>query len=106
MKIEDILWDMDEGGRRILNIPRCNEAINLMWVKQYLNMGKEQPKWVCIVDEILQSRRPKQAKETHPEIENWNLSGRGHLLTLTVAALRYSLTPQTPEDKTTGKQMV
>ena len=30
------------------------------------------------------------------------LSGRGHLLTLTVAALRYSLTPQTPEDQTTG----
>ena len=30
------------------------------------------------------------------------VSGRGHLLTLTVAALRYSPTPQTPEDQTTG----
>ena len=30
------------------------------------------------------------------------VSGRGHLLTLTAAALRYSLTPQTPEDQTTS----
>ena len=34
------------------------------------------------------------------------VSGQGHLLTLTAAALRYSLTPQTPEDQTTGEQTV
>ena len=39
--------------------------------------------------------------EHYPSVSGW-----GHLLTLTAAALRYSLTPQTPEDQTTSKQTV
>ena len=40
-------------------------------------------------------------------VQDWyTLSGQGHLLTLTAAALRYSLTLQTLEDQTTGKQTV
>ena len=49
--------------------------------------------------------RPISQEIPHPLLVHsitLQLSGWGHLLTLTVAALRYSLTPQTPEDQTTG----
>jgi len=72
MSIESLAKDIDRGGRRIMNISRRNEAIDLMWIKQYLNMGKERPKWAYMVDEILRNNRPKRARETPQEIENWN----------------------------------
>ena len=43
-----------------------------MWVKQYLNMGPERPKWAYMVDEIFRIERPKRAKETYEMIEAWN----------------------------------
>ena len=45
------------------------------------------------------------SQEDSTQVGN-GMSGQGHLLTLTVAALRYSLTPQTLEDQTTSEQRV
>jgi len=53
-------------------IAKRNEAIELMWVKQYLNMGPDRPKWAFLMDEIFRMERPKQAKEPHEIIHNWN----------------------------------
>ena len=53
-----------------------------------------------LLDLAGQSLRDWRSK--HQESLFRSVSGRGHLLTLTVAALRYSPTPQTPEDQTTG----
>jgi len=72
MNIENIAKDIDKGGRKIMNVSRRNEAIDLMWVKQYLNMGKERPKWAYMMDEIFRNERPKRAKETPQEIGKWN----------------------------------
>ena len=45
MSIENVTKGIDQRGRKILDIVRGNIVIDLMWVKQYLNMGKERPKW-------------------------------------------------------------
>ena len=72
MRIEDLAKEIDKGGRKVMNITARNEAIGLMWVKDYLRMGKDRPKWAYMMDEIFRSVRPKGAKETPEEIANWN----------------------------------
>ena len=41
MCIKDIAQDPAQGGRKVMNILRQNEVIDLMWIKQYLNMGPD-----------------------------------------------------------------
>jgi ribonuclease HI/exonuclease III len=72
MSIESMAQDVERGGRKILNIAKRNEAIDLMWVRQYLNMGPNRPKWAYMIDEIFRTERPKRAKETYEMIESWN----------------------------------
>ena len=72
MSIEDIARSPDLGGRKVMNIAKRNEAIDLMWIKQYLNMGPDRPKWAFLRDEIFRMERPKQAKEPQEIISNWN----------------------------------
>ena len=72
IKIADMAQDVEKGGRRILDIKKRNEAIDLMWIKQYLNMGPERPKWAFMLDEIFRMEHPKNAKETYQMIESWN----------------------------------
>ena len=72
MGIKDVARDPERGGRKIMDIAKRNEAIDLMWVKQYLNMGPDRPKWAFMMDEIFRIERPKRAKETHQMIESWN----------------------------------
>ena len=73
MNIGDLSWEIGYGGWKVLNIKMRNEAIDLMWVKDYLRMGEHQPKWAFLADEIFRMERPKQVKETLEEIANWNL---------------------------------
>jgi len=72
MKIDDLSKEIDKGGRKVLNIEKRNEAIYLMWIREYLRMGENRPKWAYLTDEILRHERPKRAKETLEEIAKWN----------------------------------
>ena len=72
MGIRDAAKSPEYGGRKILDIVKRNEAIDLMWVKQYLNMGTNRPKWAYLMDEIFRIVRPKRPKETYHMIEKWN----------------------------------
>ena len=72
MRIEDLAKEIEEGGRKVMDIKMRNEAICLMWIKDYLRMGKNRPKWAYMMDEIFRAIRPKGTKETPEEIANWN----------------------------------
>ena len=83
MGIKDAARSPEYGGRKILDIVKRNGAIDLMWVKQYLNMGPDRPKWAYLMDEIFRLERPKRARETYnmigkwnPLIQNWNPKAR------------------------------
>ena len=44
---------ISEGGRKVLDLNARNKAIQLTWLKSYLNMGKQRPTWAYIADEII-----------------------------------------------------
>ena len=67
--IENMARDVDQGGKKMVDIAKQNMSIDLMWIKQYLNMGPSRPKWVYMMDEIFRMERLKSAKETHQMIE-------------------------------------
>ncbi|TFY57613.1 hypothetical protein EVJ58_g6920 [Rhodofomes roseus] len=44
---------ISEGGLGLLDIKARNEAINLMWIKRYLTLTPDRPKWAYAMDAIL-----------------------------------------------------
>jgi ribonuclease HI/exonuclease III len=72
MCIGDISKSINLGGRKVMDVAKRNEAIDLMWIKQYLNMGPDRPKWAFMMDEVFRMERPKKAKEPWPVIGRWN----------------------------------
>jgi len=44
---------IEEGGLNLLDINTRNEAIEIIWLKAYLNMSPTRPKWAKITDIIL-----------------------------------------------------
>ena len=70
--IDDMAKAISGGGGSLLNVAKRNEAIDLMWIKQYLNMGPDRPKWAYMMDEIFRMQRPKKAKESPEAIQGWN----------------------------------
>ena len=43
----------DEGGIKLLDIKARNEAIQLTWIKDYLNMTNTRPNWAYIADALI-----------------------------------------------------
>ncbi|TBU52820.1 hypothetical protein BD310DRAFT_787274, partial [Dichomitus squalens] len=66
--LRDYLWDgkvippiakehtflpMDQGGLSIIDLEARNEAIDVMWLKSYLDFSPDRPKWAYVADNIL-----------------------------------------------------
>jgi len=50
--------DMDQGGKRVLDLSTRSEAIQLTRVQTYLKMGEERTTWAYTADEILANDVP------------------------------------------------
>ncbi|OJT08964.1 Transposon TX1 uncharacterized 149 kDa protein [Trametes pubescens] len=48
-----------EGGIGLLDLEARNEAIDLMWLKEYLRYGNDRPDWAKIADDLLAITVPK-----------------------------------------------
>ncbi|TBU56129.1 hypothetical protein BD310DRAFT_778853, partial [Dichomitus squalens] len=44
---------LEDGGLNVLDISARNEAIDVMWLKAYLDFSEDRPKWAYIADDIL-----------------------------------------------------
>lgn len=44
---------IDVGGRAILDVKSRNEAIELMWLRTYLNFGPDRPLWAQVMDALM-----------------------------------------------------
>lgn len=55
-----------EGGRALLDIKARNEAIDVMWLKLYLNLGPDRPLWASLVDTLIALNVP--ASERHVDL--------------------------------------
>lgn len=40
---DTLYMPITQGGRAVLDISACNEAIKLMWLRPYLNLGLQRP---------------------------------------------------------------
>ena len=72
--ISNFMWDNDsslrisydmlchpihKGGLNLLDIAVRNEAIDIIWLKRYLNFSPMHPTWAAITDIIIQELAPK-----------------------------------------------
>lgn len=43
--LELLQWPIEEGGLNLLDLKACNEAIEIMWLKAYLDFPPSHPIW-------------------------------------------------------------
>lgn len=95
--IREFIWDgkkpaiamstlykkQEEGGIGLLDIESRNEAIEMMWLKKYLDLSQNRPAWAYIVDAILNKHVTKNSGAIRPEaqinsfLQTWNPSTTG-----------------------------
>jgi ribonuclease HI len=93
--IKSFMWDDDsspritcntlchpihEGGLGLLDITARNEAIDIIWLKKYLNFSLTCPIWAAITDIIIQELAPRwivDEIEYHPFLQCWNIPTPG-----------------------------
>ncbi|OJT14670.1 Transposon TX1 uncharacterized 149 kDa protein [Trametes pubescens] len=81
--IRDYLWDdkhnipvsmehtylpAERGGLGLLNLEARNEAIDVMWLKDYLALGTVRPMWACVADDLLAHNVPSGAFPREPSL--------------------------------------
>jgi len=77
----DTLWrPILEGGLNILDIKARNEAIEIIWLKTYLNFSPLRQKWAMIMDHIILAAAPphsvKKARDS-PFLQTWTAPLKG-----------------------------
>ena len=71
---------IEEGGLNLLNIKAQNDAIEIMWIKTYLDLSPTHPLWAKITDLIIDASMPQgPTTQTHINcfLQTWNPPQRG-----------------------------
>ncbi|KAL1687726.1 hypothetical protein GGG16DRAFT_61534 [Schizophyllum commune] len=58
--IEHLYATFEMGGRKVLDLQTRNEAIGIMWLKDYLNFGPDRPMWAYIADALSHTTHHRQ----------------------------------------------
>ena len=69
-----------EGGLNVLDINARNEAIEIVWLKAYLNFSPSRQKWATVTDHIVLAAAPPQAIEKardNPFLQTWKVPLKG-----------------------------
>jgi Reverse transcriptase (RNA-dependent DNA polymerase) len=73
--VKDTLRDpQPEGGIQILDLKTRNEAINVMWLKSYLNLSDSRPTWALATDVLINNTAPTLIPEkaiANPFLQSW-----------------------------------
>ncbi len=113
--LRDYLWDdrrtppvamkhvylpVELGGLGVLDLSVRSEAIDIMWLKSYLDFTDDRPIWAFVADDLLAGCVPKDCPmktrelRVNPFLQNWKPKARGlpHELTSMIAvAKKYEL---------------
>ena len=71
---------INEGGLNILDIKARNEAIELVWLKEYLNFTASRQQWAAITDHIVLAAAPTHSVEIandNPFLQAWSVPQKG-----------------------------
>ncbi|TFY59887.1 hypothetical protein EVJ58_g5494 [Rhodofomes roseus] len=63
---ETLFAPISKGGKAVLDIRARNQAIEITWVKDYLNFGPDRPLWALVADTILARAVPKTEERIPP----------------------------------------
>jgi hypothetical protein len=63
---QTLLAPIAVGGRSVLDIVSRNEAINVMWLKKYLNFGPNRPMWALVADAMIAKNVPQTESNVDP----------------------------------------
>jgi hypothetical protein len=93
--IQEFIWDgknspqigmntlqqpMKQGGLNLLDIKAQNEAIDIMWLKDYLNFSLSRPTWAVLIDLLINATTPLNISPLgrfNTYTQNWNPPTRG-----------------------------
>lgn len=71
INLDTLCKPIEQGGIGLLDLKARNEAIDLMWAKEYLQLSPSRPKWAHIADALL-ARATNAASKTTDEIARVN----------------------------------
>jgi len=69
-----------KGGLNVLDIKSRNEAIEIIWLKTYLNFSPSQQKWATVTDHIILAVAPPRSikkARVNPFMQTWTAPLRG-----------------------------
>ena len=71
---------IDEGGLNMLDIKARNEAIEIMWLKTYLDFSTSRQPWAIATDHVILASAPShtvEAARENPFLQAWNVPLKG-----------------------------
>ena len=71
---------IEEGGLNLLDLEARNQAIEIIWLKAYLNFSPTQQQWATVTDHIIQTTAltyPVPEARGNPFLQAWNVPSRG-----------------------------
>ena len=80
MALEYLYKPIDEGGLNILNISARNEAIEIVWLKSYLDLSPSRPAWAIVTDLLINAAAPPGTSviaRINTFTQSWNPPMRG-----------------------------
>ena len=69
-----------EGGLNILDVRSRNEAIEIVWLKAYLNFSPSRQQWATVTDHIILATAPPHSVEKareNPFLQTWTVPLKG-----------------------------
>ena len=72
--------DKESGGIKLLNIKNRNEAIEIVWLRDYLNLKPSRPTWAYITDILINETTPSNLDENtrnNAFLQHWKIPTRG-----------------------------
>jgi len=76
---------LNEGGLNLLNVQARNEAIEIIWLKSYLDFSPSRPTWAAITDLIINKVAPlgtSQLARMNTFLQSWDIPSHGTRLNL------------------------
>ena len=70
----------DIGGLKLLNLKTRNEAIEIIWLRDYLNLTGTRPTWAFVTDVLINETMPPTLDEEtriNAFLQNWRIPTRG-----------------------------
>ena len=81
ISIKKLYTSKEQGGINLLNIPTRNKAIDLTWLKAYLDLSPFRPNWTFVIDAIINHIRPDEELVSHStnfSLTSWSPPTRGY----------------------------